>query len=226
MIRVMLILMAVILVVCGFTSTTLGVQQVVMDGRIYLDDVSEFNFERLSVFIQHSNQKNGPWLPIGPIVPDKKGAFIITVPAGSYVTIDVNTSDPTIQLLRDPVDKFDFYSLRNNERVMVFHQHFRAPSSSVDKMEWKVELQRGAAFSICMFDKMKSGAIYFRNLDNKDEDGINMLSFTDLSGLKGGLIGGLIPGTYEVTYIDDNDVKWMVQQIRLSRGETSYLKCK
>jgi hypothetical protein len=226
MIRIMSILTIAILAICGFTSMSLGVQLVVIDGRVYLDDVSEFNFDKLSVFIQHSKHKKGPWISIGPIALDEKGAFNASVPAGSWVTIDVNTSDPTVQLLRNPTDKFDFYSLRKNEKVMVFHQRFQAPNSSAEKMEWKVDLKRGAAFSICMFDTMKSGAIYFRNLDNKNEDGINMLSFTNLTELKDGLIGGLIPGNYEVMYIDDNDVKRMVQQIMLSRGEISDVKCK
>jgi hypothetical protein len=225
MIRVMLMLIIAILTTCGFTSEFLSVQQVVINGQIHLDDVSKFNFGRLSVFIQHSKQKNGPWSSIGPIVPDEKGAFITSVPAESWVTIDVNTSDPTIQLLLDPTDNFGFYSLRRGEKVTVFYQRLQTPSSSTDKVEWKVELQRGAALSICMLDKMKSGAIYFRNLDGKNADVIHMVSFTDLTTLKGGFIGGLIPGNYEVMYIDDNDVKWMVQKVSLSRGEVSHVKC-
>ncbi len=225
MIRVMLVLIIIILATCGFTSAFLKDQQIVVNGQIYLDDVSGFNFERLSLFIQYSKQKNGPWSSIGPIVPNEKGAFIISVPAESWMTIDVNTSDPTIQLLLDPTDNFGFYSLRSGEKVTVFYQHLQTPSSSTDKVEWKVELQRGAAFSICMLDKMKSGAIYFRNLDGRNADVNHVVSFTDLATLKGGFIGGLIPGNYEIMYIDDNDVKRMVQIINLGRGEVSYVKC-
>ncbi len=52
-----------------------------------------------------------------------------------------------------------------------------------------------------------------------------MLSFTDLTELKGSLIGGLKPGDYEITYVDDNDVEWMKQKVSLSRGRVSDVKC-
>ena len=226
MTRIMLILLTVVLGVRGYPSTSLGVQQMTINGRIYLDDANQFNFERLSLFIQHSKQQNGLWTPIAPVVPDEKGEFVISVPADSWLSINVDTTDPTIRFLRNPADEFDFYSLGQNEKVRVYYQRLYVPGSSANKMEWRIELKRGAGFSICMVDRMKGGAIFFRNLDDKREDEINMFSFADLTEQKGTLIGGLIPGDYEITYVDDNDVERMKQKVRLSRGRVSYVKCK
>jgi len=226
MTRKMLILLTAVLGVYGYTSTSLGAQQVAINGRIYLDDANQLNFERLSLFIQHSKQQNGPWTSIDRVIPDEKGEFIISVPAGSWLSIAVNTTDPTIRLLRDPAHEFDFYSMDQNEKVRVHYQRLYVPSSPANKMEWKVELKRGGGFSICILDKMKSGAIFFRNLDDKKEDEINVFSFKDITRLKGTLIGGLRPGNYEITYVDDKGVEWMKQIVRVSRGEVSDVKCK
>jgi hypothetical protein len=83
------------------------VGSVPINGQICLDDVKNFDFKRIGVFTNHRPGKYSAWEVDGSFIPDENGRFIISVPAGNWVSMRVMTADPTVIDSDDAPDKPD-----------------------------------------------------------------------------------------------------------------------
>lgn len=133
--------------------------------QIRLDDAENFDFKRLSVFAKHRPGKDRAWVEDGTFIPDENGRFVISVPAGAWVSMVVRTAEPTIINSADAPDNPDnnegvgFYRLEKGEKQIVLLKEFHAPDDSRPQIELPIQLYRGAAFSVCLPDGMTSGSI-------------------------------------------------------------------
>lgn len=202
-----------------------------INGQIRLDDAENFDFKRLSVFANHRTSKHRAGIEIGSFIPDENGRFVISVPAGSWVSIRVMTADPTIIDSDDAPDNpnhnegVGFYSLEREEKQIVLLKELYVPDDSPSQIELTIRLYRGAAFSVCLPDGMTSGSIQFHPVSGKRQNYASMASFSDSKTVRESLIGGLSPGLWEVFYIDDNDQILKSQQLDLRRGQIFREKC-
>lgn len=198
---------------------------VVISWQVHLDDRTNFDFTRLSVSLQRRPGKYHPWTVVGSFTPDKEGRFVASVPAGSWLSLDVTTSDPTVRRSTDSPDDVEFYELERNKTETVMLQEFYVPDHSAERIERTLEFHRGASFSVCVPDGLKSGSIQFYRKSETYEDKTSVVSFIDSKTVSGSLIGGLQDGKWIVMYIDDNDVIFRSEELDLQRGEVLRVKC-
>lgn len=204
---------------------------VYINGQIRLDDAENFDFKRLSVFANHRPAKDRAWVEDGTFNPDENGRFVISVPAGNWVSMEVMTAEPTIINSDDAPDnpnnneEVGFYELEKEGKQTVLLKEFYVPDDSPSQIELPIQLYRGAAFSVCLPDGMTSGSIQFHPVSGKRRNDMSMASFSDSKTVRESFIGGLNPGRWEVFYIDDNDQKLKTQQLDLRRGQIFREKC-
>lgn len=146
------------------------------------------------MFVQHRQGKNHAWTTDGSFTPGEDGSFAIPVQAGNWVSLEVTTTDPTVRYSPKSADDVGFYRLNNGSRESVMLREFYVSDDSASQMEQTIELHRGAAFSVCIPEGMKSGSIQFHKQWKPFEKGILTASFADPENLRGALIGGLSPG--------------------------------
>ena len=203
-----------------------------INGQFRLDDAENFDLKRLSVFTNHRPGKDRAWVEDGSFIPDENGRFVISVPAGNWVSMVVMTAEPTIINSDDAPDNPDnneevgFYTLEKGGRKTVLLKEFYVPDDSPSQIELPIQLYRGAAFSVCLPDGMTSGSIQFHPVSGKRQNDMSMVSFSDSKTVRESLIGGLNPGLWEVFYIDDDDRILKSQQLDLRRGQIFHEKCK
>lgn len=229
--------MTILLVALGLPNNSSASGQKVADivsvnGQFRLDSAENFDFKRLRVFTQHQLGKYGAMVVDGSFIPDEKGCFVIHVPAGSRVSMEVMTAEPTIINSYDAPDNPDnndgvgFYTLEKGGRKTVLLKEFYVSDDSPSQIELPIQLYRGAAFSVCLPDGMTSGSIQFHPVSGKRQNDMSMASFSDSKTVRESLIGGLNPGLWEVFYIDDDDRILKSQQLDLRRGQIFHEKCK
>src|SRR5262245_27614323 len=181
-----------------------------INGQFRLDDADNFDFKHLSVFTQHRLGKYGVSVEDGTFIPDENGRFVVTVPAGSRVFMQVTTSDPTII---DPDDAPDnpnnndgvgFYSFRNGKEHTLLFKDFYVTDDSSSEMELTIQLYRGAAFSVCLPDGRTSGSIQFRPASVRRQNRMSLHEFSGSETVRESLMGGLSSGRWKVFYVDDN----------------------
>jgi len=194
-------------------------------GQIHLDDTSRFTFKSLSVFVQYRRDKDQPWKAIGSITPDKDGRFVVPILAGSRVSVEVTTSDPTVRRSTGTTEPLEFYAMEFNRRVTVLQQEFMVPDDASESVEPTFELQRGAAFKVCFPNGLKSGAVHFRRQVERYEDGVNVWTFSDPTSTSEAILGGLVPGPWQVSIVDNNDAELVPQPVDLQRAQVSQMKC-
>lgn len=209
----------------GLAASSQQPSSVVISWQVRLDDTTNFDFTRLSVSLQRRPGKPHAWTMVGSFTPDKDGRFVASVPAGSWLSVDVTTSDPTVQRSTDSPDDVDFYELEKNKTETIMRQEFYVPADSPERIERALELQRGAAFSVCVPDGLKSGSIQFYKESQAHEDKVSVVSFIDVKTVYGSVIGGLENGKWRVMYIGDNDIIFRSEELDLRRGEVLHPKC-
>jgi hypothetical protein len=196
-----------------------------------LDDAENFDFKQLSVFTQHRLGKHSVSVVDGRFIPDENGLFVISVPAGSRVSMQVMTADPTIIYPGDAPDTPDnnrgvgFYSFKKGEKQTLLFKEFYAPDDSSSQMELTIQLYRGAAFSVCLPNGMTGGSIMFHREPGKRRNNMSVYWFRDSKTVRESLMGGLSPGRWKVLYVDDNDQILKTQQLNLRRGQILREKC-
>lgn len=198
---------------------------VVISWQIHLDDATNFDFTRLSVSIQRRPGKYHAWSSVGSFVPNKEGRFVTTVPAGSYLSVDVVTSDPTVQRSTRTADDVEFYRLEKDKNETVMLEEFYVPGDSPERIERRLELQRGSAFSVCVPNGLKSGSIQLHRQSKPPKEGINVWSFSDSATIQDSVVAGLEPGPWRVLYVGDNDVIFRSEEFDLRRGEVLRPQC-
>lgn len=198
---------------------------VVITWRVAIDDTTNFDFKRLSISLQHSPGKPHAWTMVGSFTPNKEGSFVTTVPAGTWLSVEVTTSDPTVKRSTDSPDGVEFYELEQNRTETIMRQEFYVPADSPEQIERALELQRGSAFSVCVPESLKSGSIQFYKESEAHKDKISVISFIDQKSVYGSLIGGLGDGKWRVMYIGKNDVIFRSEELDLRRGEILKQKC-
>ena len=77
--------------------------------RVQLDHSQGFDFSTLGALILYRQAKGRAWVSLPPVTADGTGAFTSTVPAGNWVSLEVDTSDPTIRDTTDRTDPFPSY---------------------------------------------------------------------------------------------------------------------
>jgi len=203
-----------------------------INGQFRLDDAENFDFKRLSLFTNHRPGKDRAWVVDGSFIPDDNGRFVISVPAGNWISMVVKTADPTIIDADDAPDNpnqnegVGFYRSEKEEKQTVLLKEFNVPDVSPSQIELTIQLYRGAAFSVCLPGGMTSGSIQFHPVSGKRQNDMSMASFSDSKTVRESLIGGLNPGLWEVFYIDDDDRILKSQQLDLRRGQIFHEKCK
>src|SRR5262249_34346012 len=104
-----------------------------INAQFRLDDAENFDFKQLSVFTQHQPARSHGLIVDGAFIPDENGRFVITVPAGSRVFMEITTADPTIIKSDDAPDIHDdrrgvgFYSVRKGEKQTLQFKDFYVP---------------------------------------------------------------------------------------------------
>jgi len=202
-----------------------------VNGQIRLDDAENFDFKRLCLFTNHRPGKYYSWIVDGSFIPDEDGRFVISVPAGNWVSMTVTTADPTIidsddaPYNPDNNEGVGFYELEKEKKQTVLLKEFYVPDDSSSQIELTIQLYRGAAFSVCLPDGMTSGSIQFHQVSGKRQNDMSMVSFSDSKTVRESLIGGMNQGLWEVFYIDDNDRILKFQQLDLRRGQIFRVKC-
>jgi hypothetical protein len=202
-----------------------------INGQFRLDDAENFDFKRLSVFTQHQLGKYGALVVDGSFTADEKGRFVIGVPAGSRVSMQITTADPTIMDSEDAPDNPDnnrsvgFYELEKGKKHTLLFKELYVSEDSSSEMELTIQLYRGASFSVCLPEGMTSGSIHFHQLSGKRQNDMSMVSFSDSKTVHESLIGGLNPGLWEVFYIDDNDRMLNSLLLDLRRDQIFPEKC-
>lgn len=209
----------------GLAASPQQPSQVVINWQVHVDDATNFDLARLSVSIQRRPGKYHAWTIVGLFIPDKDGRFVTSVPAGSWVSVKVTTSDPTVRRAIDTPDDVEFYELERNKSETIMLQEFYVPGDSPERIERTLEFRRGAAFSVCVPDGLKGGSIQFYRKSEAYEDKISVVSFIDSKTVCGSLIGGLEEGEWMVMYIDDNDVIFRSEEFDLRRGQVLHPKC-
>ena len=199
-------------------------------GQIRLDDAENFDFKQFSVFTQHQPGKSHPLIVDGSFIPDENGRFVITVPAGSRVFMEVTTADPTIIDSGDAPDILNnrgasYYSFKKGKEHTLLFKDFYVPDDSSSGIELTIQLYRGAAFSVCLPDGMTSGSIQFRPESGKRRNVMSVIEFSDSETVRESLVGGLSPGRWKVFYVDDNDQILKSQRLDLRRGQIFHVKC-
>ncbi|HEU4511015.1 MAG TPA: hypothetical protein VFR78_22480 [Pyrinomonadaceae bacterium] len=220
---------AILLVAVSFPqspSNNAPAAVVTMNGQIRLDNVENFDFRRLSIFMQHRPGKYYSWTTDGSFTPDESGRFVIRVPAGNWISMEVTTTDPTIRHSRDAPGNEDvgFYKLEKEKKQTVLLKEFYVPSDS-SGIEQAIELYRGAAFSVCVPDGVKSGSIQFYHESEKYQNRTSVVTFSDSERLRESLIGGLAAGQWDIRYVDDKDQIRGSQVLELRSGQTMNVKC-
>jgi len=217
-------LVIVILFVFGFApclrSQRDDVQayQVTISWRIMIDDANEFNFKNLTVLVQHRVGKDQPWAPVGPLTtPDNEGRFIATVAAGEWVSVGIATADPTIRRVLDKPNALDNYTLGDKVRETVLDQEVYVKSGTPRTLEKVIQLQRGAAFTICVPPSVRSGSIQFYPVPLASKK-VNVISFSDSRDTSGEQVGGLMPGSWVAKYVDEKGSVVLSQDLNLVRG--------
>jgi hypothetical protein len=196
-----------------------------------LDDAENFDFKQLSVFTQHQLVKNRALIVDGSFTADENGRFVISIPTGSRVFMEIGATDPTIINSYDAPDNPDndggvgFYSVRKGEKHTLMFKDFYAPADSSSEMELTIQLYRGAAFSVCLPDRMTSGSIDFRPESGRRRNHMSVYWFRDSKTVRDSLIGGLSSGRWKVFYVDDNDQILKTQQLNLRSGQIFREKC-
>jgi hypothetical protein len=149
------------------------------------------------------------------------------VPAGNWISIEVTTTDPTIRHAADAPGNEDvgFYELEKKQKETVLLKEFYIPAGSSAEIEQTIELYRGAAFSVCVPQGMKSGSMQFYLQSEKYRYRTSVFDFADSERLRESFIGGLAEGQWEVLYVDDNNQIRKSQQLDLRSGQTIDLKC-
>lgn len=198
---------------------------VTVNGQVRLDDTRNFTFKSLSVFVQSRQNTESSWKPLGSFTPTEKGQISIPLPSGSLVSIEITTSDPTVRRGAAKTDELDFYVMEFNRRVTVLNQELSIPLDPTEPVVWTADLQRGAAFSLCRPDGMKSGSVQFRRRLDRYEDAINLWSFSDSAPLQDAMIGGIVPGLWQVRILDADESERLLEQVDLRRGQISATKC-
>ena len=198
---------------------------VVISWQVRLDDVTNFDFRRLSVSLQRRPGKPHAWTMVGSFTPDKDGRFVTSVPAGSWLSVNVTTSDPTVKRSTDSPDDVEFYELEQNKTETIMRQELYVPADSPEQLERPLDLQRGAALSVCIPDGLKSGSIQFHRQSKPPEEGISVWSFSDSATIRASIIGGVESGRWIVLYVSDNDVIFRSEELDLRRGQVLHRKC-
>ena len=203
------------------------VSSVTIDGQVRLDNAANFDFRRLSMFIQHRLGKGHSWTIDGSVAPDESGRFVTTVPAGNWISIEVTTTDPTIRHGADAPgnEGVGFYELEKKQKETVLLKEFYIPAGPSAEIEQTIELYRGAAFSTCIPPEMKSGSMQFYLQSEKHRYRTSVVDFAESDRLRESFIGGLAAGQWEVLYVDDNNQIRKSQQLDLRSGQTMDLKC-
>lgn len=200
-------------------------QSVTINGQVELDDAENFDFRRLSVFVQHRASKKHAWTIDGSVIPNEDGRFNFQVPAANWVSVEVTTTDPTVRYSSESTDDVGFYRFKNGSRETVMLREVYVSEDSPPQLAQTLELYRGAAFSVCIPNGMKSGSIQFHKQWQEYEKGILMASFADSENLRGAIIGGVAPGQWEVLYLDENDKIRSSQLLDLRRGQIMKVEC-
>jgi hypothetical protein len=229
------LLITILIMVFGLPNNfSVGGQKIAdsvsINGQIRLDDPQNFDFKQLSVFTQHQPGKSHGLIVDGSFTPDENGRFVITVPAGSRVFMEVTTADPTIIDSGETPDTpnrrgASFYSVKKGEEQTLLFKDFYVPDYSSSEMELTIQLYRGAAFSVCLPDGMTSGSIQFRPESGRQRNRMSVIEFSGSETVRESLVGGLSPGRWRVFYVDDNGQILKTQQLDLRRGQILREKC-
>jgi hypothetical protein len=119
-----------------------------INGQFRLDYAENFDFKRISVFAHHRLGEYRAWIESGSFIPNENGRFVISVPAGNWVSMIVKTADPTIIDSDDTPDNpnhdegVGFYSLEKEEKQTVLLKEFYVPDDSSSHLD----LRRGQIF--------------------------------------------------------------------------------
>jgi hypothetical protein len=166
---------------------------VTISWQVRLDNAQGFDFSNLRALIQYRPARGRAWVPLPMIKLDSTGTFISTIPAGNWVSRQIGTADPTIRDLTGKADPFRPYTLGDKETQTVLDQEFYVESDSLGTLQKGVQLERGAAFKLCIPMPMKTWRIFYRLRSDKSKR-VNVIFFIDSSDSRDHTVAGLVPG--------------------------------
>ena len=109
--------------------------------------------------LQRRVEKAQVWTDVGSFVPDNNGRFVSSVPSGSWLSMNVTSSDPTLRRSTNSLRDVGFYEIERSKTETIMLQEFFVPNNSPERIERTLDFHRGAAFSVCIPSGLKSGSI-------------------------------------------------------------------
>jgi|GEM_PF-2655020 len=188
--------------------------------QLHIDDPS-FDFSALRILVHYRTGKYHNSTTLPPVTPDVEGRFTATIPSGNWVSVEVGTSDPTVQS-----HGIDSYTMYENIRQTVLREEWYLEPGPTRNVERVLRLGRGSAYRICVPTPLKSGYLRLHRRLKGITEGIELqIEFNDPKSLAGAWVGGLAPANWTVRYLEANGEVVSSQDVQLSRGERSGPEC-
>lgn len=183
----------------------------VTDGKIF-----DFTKIKTTVFIHSLG--NEPSKTISDLKIEENGKLEFSMPVGRKATVIFSTTDPTLQFSGIKDDDPKFYSWKQGDTIIIKQDDLDIPENFSSIILKDFFIKRGAAFSLCIPEKVKEGIVYLRPTSASLNENINTFIFNDLNSTKGVILGGLDPGEWEIKIVsNDNEVKKF--RINLEEGK-------
>ena len=162
--------------------------------QITVDNDRGFEYQKLRVFVHFQGAAGSKRSVLGFLTPDEQGRFSTVVPAGSKVSVEVTTSDPTVRWKSNGTPVVGFYSMeRHQDEVILGSEHLDVPVDSPPSLSRVIELRRAAAVVLCLPLDLKKGAIEFRRVSEPEEE-VQLVVFWNPARIRGESPGGARSG--------------------------------
>jgi hypothetical protein len=214
------ILILFVLLTASPVVSTQKVDSVTVNCPIYVDEMKQFQFEKIRIYVlQHSNEGTG-WEKVGVFTPNQAGLFTLSVPDQTWIKLEISTSDPTISQ-----ENSIFYSLEEGESETIYRSDLYIDKNQPETLNQRIDLKRSGAFSLCIPDKIINGGVYFQNISTKSP--LSIIKFFTRESVKRPDIGGLTPGRYLISILDDKTNREVFKkQITIEIGKLLTVQCK
>lgn len=209
-----------VLLIASPAISTAKIDSVTVNCQIYVDEMKQFQFEKIRVYVlQHANEDTA-WEKVGSFTPNQAGLVTLSVPNGTRIYMEISTYDPTITQ-----ENSIFYSLEEGEFETICRREFYVDKNQPNTLNQRIDLKRSAAFSLCIPDKIINGGVYFQNLSQKSP--LSIIKFFTRESVKRPDVGGLTPGRYLISILEDKTNREVYKkQITIEIGKLSTAFCK
>lgn len=186
---------------------------------------TDFDFRALSVFVQTREGPNSSWKQLGRFNANDRGIIEIPVIPSQWMSVTVETSNPTLRRSAAFDDELDFFELEERSKVTVYLDEFMVQKTGDIIMNYPIDLERAAAVSLCFPPSMKSGSFMFKRSDGPFSNGVGVAWYKTVGNSKRTIIGGLRSGDWDLYYINDEDETLLTETKTLHKGEIATFGC-